>query len=148
MMLQVGVAFIYAAKKDLLNLVWWKVDYNLIHNLVYASTAMGTTSGSRVALFVAAPSTSFPSQNLGSSLPGMNNRSTLSSVMTHIRIVPPEEPSRAMARARATKKCELTGLEGRSRTPTILNEFDSLVPSPAFLEGGVTIPIYICGSRP
>ena len=50
---------------------------------------------------VEGPKTSVPSQNLGKALPGMKCLSTLSFVMTHIRMVPPEEPSRDIARARA-----------------------------------------------
>jgi hypothetical protein len=43
-------------------------------------------------------------QNLGSSLPGTNNLSTLSSVMTAIRITPPDDPSRDIARESARNR--------------------------------------------
>ena len=45
--------------------------------------------------------TSLPSQNRGSSFPGTKCRSTLSLVITHMRMQPPDEPSLAMASARA-----------------------------------------------
>ena len=47
--------------------------------------------------------TSCPCQNFGSWSPGTKRRSTPLSVITHIRITPPDEPSRAMARDRATR---------------------------------------------
>ena len=71
---------------------------------IQASTAIGSTAGS---FLVVAPNTSLPSQNLGSSFPGMNMRSTPPSVMTHMRIVPPDEPSRDMASARAVESMRL-----------------------------------------
>ena len=42
-------------------------------------------------------------QNLGNSLPGTNNLSTLFSVMTAMRITPPDDPSRDIARESATE---------------------------------------------
>ena len=66
-----------------------------------------------MSVLVEAPRTSFPSQNRGSSLPGMKSRSTPPSVITHIRMVPPDEPSRDMASARAVKAVSLALLSMR-----------------------------------
>lgn len=49
------------------------------------------------------------SQNLGSWSPGTKILSTPSSVMMAMRIVPPEEPSRDMARARAVVDARESG---------------------------------------
>lgn len=54
--------------------------------------------------------TSLPSQNRGNSLPAMKCLSTLSLVITHIRIQPPDDPSRDMARDRAD--CQASIIEG------------------------------------
>lgn len=56
-----------------------------------------------------ADSTSLPSQNLGSWSPGTNNRSTPSSVMTHMRMTPPDEPSRDIASASASEGVNIPG---------------------------------------
>lgn len=67
----------------------------------YASTAMGATCDAADA--VPLPKTSLPSQKVGSSFPGTKSRSTPSSVMTAIRMTPPEEPSRDIASERASQ---------------------------------------------
>ena len=69
--------------------------------LIQVSTAIGAVSRLEANLFAAVLSRR-PSQNLGSLSPGMNILSTASSVIIHIRIVPPEEPSREIASAKAT----------------------------------------------
>ena len=84
---------------------------------------------------------SLPSQNRGSSFPGTKCRSTLSFVMTHIRIQPPDEPSRAIARASA----DVSGW--RRLTLTIPDKFDSLSLSPALSIRRVAVSVDICRSR-
>src|SRR6266446_9713701 len=61
-----------------------------IHNPNYnGSMAIGTTPTCLTDLL---PRTSRPSQNVGNSLPGTNSLSTPSSVITAIRMTPPDEP--------------------------------------------------------
>ncbi len=84
------------------------------------------------------PNTSLPSQNLGNSFPGMKCRSTLSFVMTHIRMQPPDEPSRDIANARAKGlACILN--EGR----TVFDEAKRFGLSPSFLVGRVAVAVHV-----
>lgn len=99
----------------------------------YTSTAMGTTPGSRAICFPGAR-ISFPCQNLGSSLPGTNSLSTLSSVITHMRITPPDEPSRDIASASAVQWISLV-VDGGQRTENALfltNSTVSSLPHPSW----------------
>ena len=74
------------------------------------------------------PVTSRPSQNLGNLSPGTNNLSTPSSVITHMRITPPDEPSRDMASARAIAKDQKFVLQG-TKVGNILFFTNSMVSS-------------------
>lgn len=65
---------------------------------------MGAIAGAETRDVDDLPRTSSPSQNFGNSFPGMKSRSTPSSVITHMRMTPPEEPSRDIARARAVEE--------------------------------------------
>ena len=76
--------------------------YRGYHRPYSTSTAIGMCAGSPPDLDDDLM-ISRPSQNFGSWSPGTKSRSTPASVITHIRITPPEEPSRDMARARAVR---------------------------------------------
>lgn len=117
--------------------------YSSIYN---GSTAIGTTPG----CFAGLPSTSRPSQNVGSSLPGTNNLSTPSSVITAIRTTPPDEPSRAIANASAAVKHESTASfpeEQKGYLLTVLDELDRLIAPPALLVRRVAVAIDVGRSR-
>lgn len=90
------------------------------------------------------------SQNLGNLSPGINIRSTLSSVMIAIRIVPPELPSRDIAKANAAwypyiKSCEVDqALKYKKNSRlTIFDKFNSLFFGPTFTIGWITITVNI-----
>src|SRR5712672_298095 len=110
--------------------------YNPTYN---GSTVMGTTPGCLAGL----PSTSRPSQNVGRSLPGTNSLSTPSSVITAIRMTPPDEPSRDMANASAAQRRVSLPLRCRRgcRTLTVLDKLDRLVAPPTILERRVAVPV-------
>ena len=93
------------------------------------------------------PSVSFPSQNRGNSLPGMKWRSTLSLEITHIRIQPPDDPSRDMANARA-EPVDVTrrNQETKRKAHTVFDKFDCFRLAPPFSKRRIAISVHICGS--
>lgn len=98
---------------------------------------------------------------LGSLSPGTKMRSTPSSWIIARRIVPPEDPSRDMASARAAIEggqyvcsvgsplLEMRQKAGREETKarTIADELDRLVAAPALLERRVAVTVDVCRSR-
>jgi hypothetical protein len=86
-----------------------KVMHTMLCSLQFSSLVSQSNHAPAVIGLAACPIISLPSQNLGSSFPGTKCLSTLSFVITHIRIVPPDDPSRAIASARAI--CQYSGLD-------------------------------------
>ena len=87
----------------------------------------------------------------GSSFPGTKTRSTPSSVMMARRIVPPLDPSRLIASARAAHRMKNVREEQRGenrdeeRGRTLGHEFDRLLLVPIFAVRGVAIAENVCG---
>ena len=119
----------------------------ILQNSHYTSTAIESVGG--LMLLVDKSRISRPSQNLGSWLPGTNNLSTPPSVITHMRMTPPEDPSRDIANDKAMYKSAsyCRRREYNSRRRTILYEIDRLILSPAFLVSSIAVPVYIRGTR-
>jgi hypothetical protein len=68
-------------------------------------------------------------------------------VIAHIRITPPDEPSRAMARESATWRsvqCDKADSEFGART--VFHEFDCLVFAPSILVRSIAITVDVRGS--
>jgi hypothetical protein len=96
--------------------------------------------------FVFCATTSLPSQKRGSSLPGTKCLSTLSLVITHIRIHPPDDPSRAIASASAKRCVSKEGPQGRlndEESLTVLYKLNRLLLVPSFAVCSIAVTIHI-----
>lgn len=57
---------------------------------------------------------------------------------------PPDEPSRDIAKANAIKIIQVLIFWSRAEPLTVLHEFDSLFPIPAFLVCRIAVTVDIC----